>query len=174
MTDEHAPNARTDHETGPGYETRDASVRGLLWFGAGLILACVVVELLMLGFYRLFISEARSERPKEVKLTSTENLYQQLRDLHRDEEKALESYGWVDRKSGVVRIPIERAMELVAAKGSRFGKAPKTELEMNSHGGTPVPIPAAEAGKVEAPDKSNAKNNAVKTQNPPDTTGSKP
>ena len=33
-------------------------------------------------------------------------------------KKALESYGWVDRKAGVVHIPIERAMELTA-KGVR-------------------------------------------------------
>jgi hypothetical protein len=29
-------------------------------------------------------------------------------------KKQLGSYGWVDRKAGVVRIPIERAMELTA------------------------------------------------------------
>jgi hypothetical protein len=29
------------------------------------------------------------------------------------ESEILESYGWVDREKGVVRIPIDRAMELV-------------------------------------------------------------
>ena len=27
-----------------------------------------------------------------------------------------DSYGWLDQKAGVVRLPIERAMELVAAE----------------------------------------------------------
>ena len=30
-------------------------------------------------------------------------------------EERLHGYGWVDRSRGIVRIPIERAMELVAA-----------------------------------------------------------
>lgn len=31
-----------------------------------------------------------------------------------DDERRLASYGWVDRSKGVIRIPITRAMELVA------------------------------------------------------------
>jgi hypothetical protein len=38
-------------------------------------------------------------------------------------KKQLGSYGWVDRKAGVVRIPIERAMEL-SAQGVRPQAAP--------------------------------------------------
>jgi len=42
------------------------------------------------------------------------------RDLHQylDQQKAvLNSYGWVDQKAGVVRIPIDRAMDLLLQKG---------------------------------------------------------
>jgi hypothetical protein len=35
------------------------------------------------------------------------------------EEAWLESYGWVDKPSGVVRIPIERAMELMVEREKR-------------------------------------------------------
>lgn len=34
--------------------------------------------------------------------------------LIEQQRRELDSYGWVDRKSGLVRIPIERAMQLVA------------------------------------------------------------
>ena len=34
---------------------------------------------------------------------------------HEDEE--LTSYGWIDRKAGIVRIPIDRAMDLIAQRG---------------------------------------------------------
>jgi len=37
--------------------------------------------------------------------------------LRVQEDAALHSYGWVDRSAGTVRIPIERAMDLVAARG---------------------------------------------------------
>jgi hypothetical protein len=33
------------------------------------------------------------------------------------EEKTLYSYGWVDEKAGTVRIPIERAMDLLVQRG---------------------------------------------------------
>ena len=33
------------------------------------------------------------------------------------EEQELTNYGWIDRSNGIVRIPIERAMELLLARG---------------------------------------------------------
>ncbi len=33
------------------------------------------------------------------------------------EEGLLYSYGWVDEKAGTVRIPIERAMDLIVQRG---------------------------------------------------------
>src|SRR6266404_9995420 len=41
----------------------------------------------------------------------------QLRDFLMDQEKQLNSYGWVDEKAGVAHIPIERAMELIKQRG---------------------------------------------------------
>jgi hypothetical protein len=37
----------------------------------------------------------------------------------------LNGYGWVNKEQGIVRIPIERAMELIVEKGFP-GAAPKT------------------------------------------------
>ena len=33
------------------------------------------------------------------------------------EEAALNSYGWVDKDAGIVKIPVDRAMEILAKKG---------------------------------------------------------
>jgi hypothetical protein len=38
-------------------------------------------------------------------------------DLHAREDLLLDNYSWVDRSQGKVRIPIERAMQIVAKKG---------------------------------------------------------
>jgi hypothetical protein len=38
-------------------------------------------------------------------------------DLHAREDLLLDNYSWVDRSKGTVRIPIERAMELIAQRG---------------------------------------------------------
>jgi hypothetical protein len=40
-----------------------------------------------------------------------------LRQMRAGEDTVLNSYGWVDKDSGIVRIPIQRAMEILAKKG---------------------------------------------------------
>ncbi len=42
-----------------------------------------------------------------------------LLDLRGRQEKQLSSYAWVDRKAGVVQLPIDRAMDLVV---QQYGK----------------------------------------------------
>ncbi len=49
-----------------------------------------------------------------------------LAELRAVEAEALNTYGWVDREKGVVRVPIGRAMEILAqearaARGAREG-----------------------------------------------------
>ncbi|HVV00868.1 MAG TPA: hypothetical protein VHH88_05865 [Verrucomicrobiae bacterium] len=41
----------------------------------------------------------------------------ELKEFRTRQEEELNSYGWVDRTAGVVRIPIERAMDLALKKG---------------------------------------------------------
>jgi hypothetical protein len=156
MTDREPANiAPTDAPTNSssGYEAKDASVPVLLTAGIGLIVGLVVVQFAIGRFFTHF----ERERPAATKITPAENLYQQLRDLRGREDTALESYGWVDREAGIVRIPIDRAIGLVAARGSRFGKGPRTEIEMNSHAGTPVPLPAGKDAQAPPPDNPGTK-----------------
>src|SRR6266536_424126 len=47
----------------------------------------------------------------------TDDGNQDISDLHAREDLLLENYSWVDQSQGKVRIPIERAMELIAQKG---------------------------------------------------------
>jgi hypothetical protein len=42
---------------------------------------------------------------------------QDVADLHAREDLLLDNYSWVERSQGKVRIPIERAMELIAQRG---------------------------------------------------------
>jgi len=42
---------------------------------------------------------------------------QDVANLHEREDLLLDYYSWVDRSQGTVRIPIERAMELIAQRG---------------------------------------------------------
>jgi hypothetical protein len=45
-----------------------------------------------------------------------------LNDLRETQAKQATTYGWVDQKTGVVRLPIDRAMELTA---QQYGTAKK-------------------------------------------------
>jgi hypothetical protein len=47
----------------------------------------------------------------------TDDGNQDVADLHQREDLLLDNYSWVDQSQGKVRIPIERAMELIAQRG---------------------------------------------------------
>ncbi len=49
---------------------------------------------------------------------------EQLKTVREDAEKALNTYAWVDKNKGVVRIPISRAMELTTAQLAKQKPAP--------------------------------------------------
>jgi hypothetical protein len=47
----------------------------------------------------------------------TDDGYQEIADIHAKEDLLLDNYSWVDQGKGTVRIPIDRAMELIAERG---------------------------------------------------------
>jgi hypothetical protein len=55
---------------------------------------------------------------------------QDLTDLHGREDLLLSYYSWVDRGQGTVRIPIERAMELIAQRGLPVAPQPQHQALM--------------------------------------------
>jgi hypothetical protein len=48
-----------------------------------------------------------------------------LQQMRASEDGQLNSYGWVDRQKSIVRIPIDRAIAIVAAEGIRPQRAPE-------------------------------------------------
>ena len=58
----------------------------------------------------------------------------QLDKIRISEEQTLSTYGYVDQKAGTVRIPIERAMDLIAERGLPVrGQAGETQPASNSN-----------------------------------------
>jgi hypothetical protein len=64
-----------------------------------------------------------------------------------DQQQKLSTYGWVDRSGGVIRIPIDRAMDLTAQRGL---PARATSETMPRDTGTTSPS-VASSGRVEEP-----------------------
>jgi hypothetical protein len=106
-------------------------------FVAGLTGMLVVVALVVAWLFR-GLESATSERETEPPSRSatertgvTEPLLQvsaraDMQALRRREDAWLQSAAWVDEPNGVVRMPIERAMELAVERG--FPEWPKAEV----------------------------------------------
>ena len=58
-------------------------------------------------------------RNEAVQRNVLESPNTRLEALRAQEAAALGTYGWVDKEKGVVRVPIDRAMELVAQEAAR-------------------------------------------------------
>ena len=115
----------------------DVNVRAVLGFGAGLIVLALAIHLmvwlLFLYFngreeaarvapvYPLAIGEA-NRVPPEPRLQT--NPRADLQALRAHEDEPLNTYGWVDKQGGIVRIPIEEAIKIMAQRGlpARQGK----------------------------------------------------
>ena len=57
----------------------------------------------------------------------TDNGNQEVADMHAREDLLLDHYSWVDREHGKVRIPIARAMQLIAQHGLPVAPAEQAE-----------------------------------------------
>ena len=57
----------------------------------------------------------------------TDDGNQDVADLHAREDLLLSNYSWIDQSMGTVRIPVERAMELIAQRG--LPVAPPVEVQ---------------------------------------------
>ncbi len=49
--------------------------------------------------------------------------FDDIKELRKEENKVLDHYAWVDQNAGVVRIPIERAIDVLAEKGLPYRQA---------------------------------------------------
>ena len=67
----------------------------------------------------------------------------EMRDLRAEEQAVLESYRWVDRNAGVVRIPIEDAIRLALQRG--FESRPAAPAPAAAAPAAPAPAPARPA-----------------------------
>jgi hypothetical protein len=111
------------------HEESDVNIRGILGFGAGLVVVAVVIHLLMWVLLGFFESRAAKQPQPAYPLAATQenrlppeprlqtNPREDLAVLRARENAQLQSYGWVDRNAGVVRIPIDAAMKLTLQRG---------------------------------------------------------
>jgi hypothetical protein len=110
-----------------GHETRDAKSLPIVLTGVGLAVTVLLVGLVVYGIFQYLASHpvatirtepmaaGDTQIPPPPRIEDHPAI--EIQQLHAQENQALTTYGWVDQKSGVVRIPIDHAMELQLQRG---------------------------------------------------------
>ncbi len=151
----------------PGYEVRDANIKGIGLFIVGLFTALILTQFAMWALLKAIAGhqgpESTPESPyaesprdpgyiaptgkvtPEVALEITE----QRRKLNAEEKATLNGENLKDSAGGPVRLSIDRAIDLIANRGLPAPSGPpKTEVEVNSHAGQAAPNAASKPGKT--------------------------
>jgi hypothetical protein len=112
------------------HERSDVSVSGVFLFGLVLIVSAVIIHFIVWGMMHYFTKrEAQSGRPlptfvvrppraqtiPEPRLQVSPQ--EDLQSMRAEEDAILDHYDWVDQQTQIVRIPVERAMQLLTERG---------------------------------------------------------
>ncbi len=141
--DENPDKQQLDQAVALGHERRDLPTRGILVFGIALIIMMGLVLVVATATNILFLGHLPAAPfpptnlqnapipplPPEPRLEAEPGA--QLQQLRSEEDKLLHSYGWVDQKAGIVHIPIDRAMDILAQRGLPVRPTPQTKFEDN-------------------------------------------
>jgi hypothetical protein len=140
----------TKHQRG-AHQTSEINFRLVAWTAIGLVISVMLVGVTVGGLFSLFKRQYASESapsgitipgrlPPAPRLQT--NPTSDLQQLLEAENAKLNSYGWMDKRAGVIRIPIDRAMDLLAQRG-----LPARGDDRETGGKTPLQM---RQGKAEA------------------------
>jgi len=109
------------------YEHGDVNAVSLTRFGIGMAFLILIFLFSLAGLFRYFAKRAAEVQapvppmgsmgqklPPEPRLEPHPSL--DMQELRADEDRILHQYAWIDPDKGVVRIPVERAMDLILEK----------------------------------------------------------
>jgi hypothetical protein len=96
----------------------EAKQNPVSWVSVAAVFGCFALFLLII--YIAYLPQREKTDEADLSQVSPDDQWQyspegradKLKDLRAHEQTELTSYGWIDEKAGVVRLPIDRAMEL--------------------------------------------------------------
>ena len=110
-----------------GHEVSDINSKRVARVGIALATVIALALLVTYGLFHYFYSGETRTRPLPSPLSYSREPTpeprlsvepgEELKTLRSEEDAMLKSYGWIDRDKGVVRIPIDRAIEILAERG---------------------------------------------------------
>ena len=123
---EHTDAPRQDNPA-VSHESSDVDLRRITYWGVGLAAAVVLILVFLFWLFNFFSTREsrlghdpvgiRQSTPQTTGLPLQISPRSEMAEMRAAEDKILHSYGWIDQQKGIVRIPIERAMELTAQRG---------------------------------------------------------
>jgi hypothetical protein len=119
-----------EHEPSPstkaaGHEPIEADTRAIWLTGVALAAVAAASLLIVAGLMKLLAATQKvTIGPAAVQVPMAPGVPKlnpeqpvERRQLFAGERELLDSYGWIDRPAGIARIPIGRAMQIIAAEG---------------------------------------------------------
>ena len=115
--------------TSTGHETSDVNLGGVFVFALGLLVSGVIIFVLIWMLFGFFAGQEAQRAVRQYPLASGRqdrlppgprlqvNPREDLRELRAADDAVLNSYGWLDKANGIVRIPIDQAMKLTVQRG---------------------------------------------------------
>ncbi len=119
------PHKTGDHGARPGFEPQDASPRGVMLAGIGLMVLLVLSLAVVAGLFFFFQQRqvaAYGVGPTPTAIQPPEPRLQvdpakDLQAVRATQEAQLNSYGWVNKGAGIIHMPIDQAMQIIADQG---------------------------------------------------------
>jgi len=119
----------------------DENMRAILRFAVWMVVAAVIIYAALFGLFRYFDWQAATADPAQNPLLAGQkppaspaarfpqprlqaNAAADLVKGRAQEEELLSTYGWVDRQAGIVHLPVDRAMQMIAQRGVPSWPAP--------------------------------------------------
>jgi hypothetical protein len=124
------------------YEKEDINERSTFWFGFWILAVMVGVSFLIKPLYDFLVTrgvetqtpaayvagaDPEALEPPAPRLQVVPE--QDLAAFRAQEDAILGSYAWVEKDRGIVRIPVEEAMRIVAERGLPAFPAPEADAE---------------------------------------------
>lgn len=111
-----------------GHELDEGDVRAISLTGVALAVVVAIVFVLVYGIFQFLAHHQIVVTPANPMAETNQQQFPplprieehpalEIKGLHSQEDNILSTYGWVDKKAGVVRIPIDQAMELQLKRG---------------------------------------------------------
>jgi len=120
----------TTHGQPGRYERSDADASATLRGGLWVLGVMFLTALLLVPAYRLLARRETAAQPAPMQVVKSETSEpaatfprlvesepRVLAEFREQEDAFLGSYGWVEKDKGIVRIPIDEAMRVVAERG---------------------------------------------------------